>query len=123
MGGKDVLGSSGQLGKKGAFYRSPRKRAVAGNLPRRLRSAQAGDSCPTGDSGVISGCLQTGQQSSTTLSTKKKFQTGDSGLGPETPAYRKTAETAKRKQKPHDLFNPTIIKNKLMMKILPIYYP
>ena len=45
-----------------------------------------------------SGVSPAGQQSRATRSTKKqKFQTGDSGLGPETPAYRKTAKTAKRK--------------------------
>ena len=72
------------LGKKGAFYRSPRKRAVAENLPRRLR----------GHSGVSP---DRATEPHHRFDKKTKFQTGDSGLGPETPAYRKIAETAKRK--------------------------
>ena len=91
--GENVLGS---LGKKGALYRSPRERAVAGKLTpetpvcpgRRLRPKPETPGSFRGVSGRAT-------ERRHPFDENPKFQTGDSGLGPETPAY--TAKTAKRK--------------------------
>ena len=70
----------GQMGKKGAFYRSPEKLAVGGHSDRRLRPKSTGDSGQGRRFRPASGLLPDWRQRRTTLC-------GEAGT-PETPVIR-----------------------------------
>ena len=120
-GGRDrkkrAAGTLSDLGKKGAFYRSPQKLAVTAfsdrrlrpgpDIParlrppwvigadRRLRSRGAGDSGQAGDSRLSPVMLRTPIQYRTTkrqLGSKKQWTEDSGSFGPETPVGPETPD-------------------------------
>ena len=67
------------LGKKGAFYRSHKKRAVAGKITPETPVRETGDSGPPRDSGVSPDLLRTPIQRVASAGTKNETR------GPQTP--------------------------------------
>ena len=92
MGVKDVLGSSGHFGEEGGPFIGPHEKEP-------LQKTYPGDSgLPRPETpGSFRGVSGRATEPHHPFDKKTKFQTGDSGLGLETPAYRKTTKTAKRK--------------------------